>query len=711
MKKIILLSLFLCFTFGSLQAQKKEFTLDEVFTSRKLYPSYVSQLKWIGKSNDYMFVANKSIVKHNIKDEKADTIVRLSDLNDALKSLSIESVKNIPQIKWINNNSFYFITKNELISYDISTKKAVSLNKYDENAENMEIEETNYAIAYTKDNNLFVSIAKEEVNISNEKNKDIVYGQAAHRNEFGIDKGIFWSPNGNKLAFYRMDQTMVTDYPLVNIDERIAKVENTKYPMAGMKSHEVTLGVFDIKTRKTIYLKTGEPVEQYLTNISWSLDEKSIFIFVVNREQNHCKLNQYDASSGDFIKTIFEEKNEKYVEPQHPLTFLKTKPTQFIYFSEKSGFDHLYLYDLATNKEKQLTKGDFEVKDILFIDDKNEFVFYSSTEASPLEQQVYALNLKSSKTLKMTKIHGTHNVAISHNDFYLLDTYSSTDVAYEALLTDKNGKIIRKIKENKDPLADYNLGTMKIFTIKASDGQDLYCRMILPPAFDSTKKYPVFYYLYGGPHLQLINDSWLGGAGHFLHYMAMKGYIVFSLDNRGTSNRGQKFEQVIHRNLGVNEVDDHIKGINYLKSLKYIDADRMGIQGWSYGGFMTISLMLKHPGVFKAAVAGGPVIDWKWYEIMYGERYMDTPEENPEGYKNASLLNYVKNLKGKLMLIHGDIDGTVVMQHSLSFIKKCVDEGVDVDFFVYPRHEHNVRGKDRAHLLKKIELYMNENVK
>jgi dipeptidyl-peptidase-4 len=716
MKRIekIFLLIFLLLSVNAF-SQSKVLTLEDIYTKRLLLnPKTMKQLSWVAKTNLYSYVDMKMLIRGNVENDKRDTLLRLDSLSESVKKLGDNDLTAFPAITWLDLNSFYFNVNNKIYSYDINKKSVSVLSTLNEKAENTDVAEKTLNVAYTVKNNLYVVVNGKETAVTSDTNKNIVNGKSVHRDEFGITKGTFWSPTGNLLAFCRMDQTMVTDYPIVHIDnlsDRIAEEEDMKYPMAGMASHHVTVGVYNPVTQKKIFLKTGEPAEQYLTNITWSPDEKYIFIQVLNRAQNHMWLNKYDATTGDFVKTLFEETNDKYVEPQHPLYFLPTKPDRFIYQSQCDGYNHLYLYDTDGKLIRQLTKGNWMVTDFIGTDATDSKVFYMSTAVSPLERHLYSVELKSGKTIKISSVSGMHTALVSSDGKFVIDNYTSTNIASEYVLETSAGKVLQTIQKNGNPLKDYVMPEMSIFTIKAKDSTDLYCRLIKPTDFDSTKKYPVIVYVYGGPHTQLITNSWLGGTGLFLHYMATKGYLVFTLDNHGSSNRGLAFEQAIYRNLGSIEVEDQMLGVDYLKKLSYVDTARIGVHGWSYGGFMTISLLLKHPDVFKVAVAGGPVIDWKFYEVMYGERYMDTPDENPLGYDNANLLNYVDNLKGKLLIIHGTIDPTVVWQNSLTFVKKCVDEGKQLDYFVYPEHEHNVMGKDRIHLNHKIENYFNDYLK
>jgi dipeptidyl-peptidase-4 len=484
-----------------------------------------------------------------------------------------------------------------------------------------------------------------------------------------------------------------------------------KYPFAGNTSHQVTLGVYHINTGKTIYLKTGEPKEQYLTNMTWSPDEKYIYINLVNRAQNHTWLNKYNASTGEFIKTLFEEKNEKYVEPQHPLYFVDNQANEFIYWSQRDGYTHLYLYNSEGKLMKQLTKGAWIVNEILGYNKKLNKIVFTSSKESPLQKNIYTVNIETGKIDKKSSVDATHTATLSANGNYLLDNYTNQHIPRNINLVNVHTGDTTNILSAPNPLVDYQTANVELKELKADDGTVLYSKIIYPIDFDESKSYPAIVYLYNGPHVQLNKDAFPFSGNLWYDYMAQKGYFVFVLDGRGSANRGFEFESIIHRQLGTIEMQDQLVGINYLKSLPYIDTNRLGIHGWSFGGFMTTSFMLRNPGIFKAAVAGGPVLDWSMYEIMYGERYMDTPKENPEGYSTSLLFNKIKNLQGKLLLIHGTDDATVVWQHSLRFLKQAVSDNVQVDYFVYPGYEHNVRGKDRVHLMQKISDYFDENLK
>ena len=555
---------------------------------------------------------------------------------------------------------------------------------------------------------------------------NVVLGESVHRNEFGINGGLFWSPKQSRLAFYRMDQSMVVDYPLVNTKAREAEPMPIKYPMAGMQSHWVTVGVYEPATEKLIYLNTCRDTtvherEMYLTNIAWSPDEKCVYIAKVNREQNHMWLEQYDAATGAFMKVLFEETNPRYVEPCEPMIFTP-KGDQFLWFSMRDGYKHLYLYNADGSLVKQVTKGEYEVEEFIQFDKKGENIFVYANKDNLIGRDAYRVNLKSGEMVNLTSMNvvgkktilgkGTHSIVLNDNCTRFVDVWSSASTTVQADLRDMNGKLLKTFYVAENPLKDYAMPNLSLGSIKAADGKtNLYYRLITPPNMEKGKKYPTLVYVYGGPHSQLVTDSWLAGGNLYFMFLAQQGYVVFTLDNRGTDNRGFEFESCTHRRLGEIEMADQMEGVKFLKSLPYVDENRMGVEGWSFGGFMTITMKLAHPEVFKVGCAGGPVIDWKWYEIMYGERYMDTPQENPEGYEATSLLNKAKNLEGRLLVIQGAEDNTVVPQHSTEFIERCINNYRQVDYFAYPHHEHNVLGRERLHLYQKMFQYYEDFLK
>ena len=675
-----------------------------------LKPTVPEQLKW-KDAQHYVMVKENNLIQFNIHNSDSTELISLAELNAALKGKGIKEASFFPTFTFMKESFIWFYNSNHLIILNLKDKSIDSSFEYPEDADHLDFNIEKSILAYTINNNLFIIGTAINQQITDDKNLHIINGWAVHRNEFGIIKGTFWSPKGNQIAFYQMDETMVGDYPLVDYMAREAKLNNIKYPMAGMTSHQVKLGIYNISSKQTTYMKTGEPADHYLTNISWSPDEKSIFIVELNREQNHTKLNQYDVSTGDLIKTILEEKDKKYVEPVHPIVFMANNTQRFYYQSRQDGWNHVYLYDMKSAKISQITKGNWEVTEFLGLDAEDKHLIFEATKESSLERNLYQVNIRSGKIDRLTKDAGTHSGLLSPDKQNLIDRWTSTTVPGQYDLISSKGELVKPIFKAQNTLKDYDLGENTVFTIKADDGiTDLNCRMIKPTNFDPSKKYPVIVYVYGGPHAQLVNKTWLNDARWWQYYMASKGYIAFTVDNRGSENRGREFENVIHRQVGVIETADQMKGIKYLKSLSYVDGERIGVHGWSYGGFMTLNLMLKHPETFKVGVAGGPVVDWSMYEVMYGERYMDTPEENATGYQNSNMLNYAEKLNGKLMLIHGVQDQTVVMQQSIQFLQKCIEMGKQVDFFVYPTHEHNVRGNDRLHLMEKVSNYFLDNL-
>lgn len=570
------------------------------------------------------------------------------------------------------------------------------------------------ATAFVDNNQLFVRDAAGTVHqLSTDGSRSIVYGQSVHRDEFGISEGLFWSPKGQRLAYYRMDQSMVADYPQVDIFQREATYEPDKYPMAGETSHKVTVGVYDLRTNDTIWLKAGDPTNRYFTNIAWSPDENFIYMFELNRDQNDCRLVCYDAKTGNKISELYRETDDKYVEPLHPILFLPWDSNKFLLQSQKDGYNHLYLFDKNGKQLKQVTSGSWVVMDVLGFNTKSHSVIIASNEPKAIQRNIFSVNIDNGKrSLIDCNGDGWHNASLSTSGRYVLDNYQTPTIPRVIDLIDTQSHHHTTYLKAKNPWEGYTVPEYSCGTIKAADGKtDLYYRMVKPTHFDPNKKYPTIIYVYGGPHAHNVDARWHYCSRSWETYMAQNGYLLFILDNRGSENRGKAFEQVTFRQLGQEEMKDQMKGVDFLKSLPYVDANRIGVHGWSFGGFMTISLMTNYPDVFKVGVAGGPVIDWKWYEVMYGERYMDTPQTNPEGYAKTSLINKAKDLRGKLQIIIGLNDATVVPQHALSFLAECIKVGTQPDFFVYPGEPHNMRGHQSVHLHERITQYFEDYLK
>ena len=573
---------------------------------------------------------------------------------------------------------------------------------------------------YTQGKSLYMRIGDDvTIPVAVSENDQITYGQSVSRNEFGIDGGVFWSPDSSKIAFYRKDESKVTTFPLLDITTRTGSLKEIKYPMTGMDSENVQLGIFDFGSNTTVYVKADDfGYDQYLTNISWSPDGSKIFIHVLDRSQKHMHLNMYCSETGEFIKTLLTEDNEKYTEPQDPIRFVKGSDKFFIYRTDnRDGYRNLYICDLDGNI-RRLTSTD---ADIDYVADNGKYVWYTSAEVSPVDKHLYRISIKlpkNSKGLKDIKIgkperltfeEGWHEIAMSPDCSHYVDSWSSLCVPRVINLCKADGKIVKNLLTAEDPTLDYAYCEMSLGKVKSADGKyDNYYRLIKPKDFDPTKKYPVILYVYGGPHSQMVKNTYMAELRRWEMYMAQRGYLVYVQDNRGTANHGAEYEKAIHGQCGQMEMQDQIVGIKMLMDLPYVDKDRIGVHGWSYGGFMTISLITNYPDIFKVAVSGGPVIDWKWYEVMYGERYMDHPERNPEGYAKTSLINKAKDLKGKLLICQGALDPVVLWEHSLSFVRECVKNNIQVDYFPYPCHEHNVIGKDRVHLMDKVSLYFED---
>ena len=700
----------------TMTAQNKLFTLEDLNFGGTNYGNMQPKNLWLTWWGDQLIQTDvEECYTIDVKTGKKAKLFTLDDINKWAESDDVKYVRHLMNAKFPYPDKTIVQVGNRkaVILVDFKQQKIVWQDSIAGQTAN-DWCPASKATAYVEGHQLFVVDANEQKHqLSTDGSREIVYGQSVHRNEFGIEKGTFWSPDGQRLAFYRMDQSMVTDYPQVDIFPRNASYEPDKYPMAGMTSHKVTVGVYDLQNDKTVYLQTGDPTDRYFTNISWGPDCKTIYMFELNRDQNDCRLVSYDATTGQKLAELYRETSEKYVEPQHPIQFLPWDDSKFIMQSQKDGYNHLYLFDTNGKELKQITKGEWVVMEVLGFNKKQKSIIFKANKEHPLHHRLYSVSMTGT-IQQLETVDGVHNGLLSPSGNFLIDRFTTPTRPRVIDVVDITRKTPQhtNLLEAEDPWTGYQQPIFECGSIKAADGvTDLYYRMVKPADFNPEKKYPTVVYVYGGPHANNVQASWHWASRSWETYMAQKGYIIFILDNRGSQYRGRAFEQATFHQLGQIEMQDQMKGVDYLRTLPYVDMNRLGVHGWSFGGFMTISLMTNYPDVFKVGVAGGPVIDWKWYEVMYGERYMGTPQNNPEGYAKTSLISKAKDLKGKLQIITGYNDNTVVPQHCLSFLDACIKAGTQPDFFAYPGEEHNMRGHASVHLHERITQYFEDYLK
>lgn len=706
---------------------QKQFTLDDLLSGGSRAYSLRPQTKyttWWGNTPvEYTDEGLRSLLT-------GKDILTVGSLNKAMKSDLVHSPYSLTLPEG-GQNVAQISAGRRTLRVDFKTGRTLYDLTLPDDASGLDIAPKSLHAAYTLGGNLYVVPRGGEAQaVSSDGSDDIVYGQSVHRDEFGITKGTFWSPDGQRLAFYRMDQSRVPSYPQVDITKRIAQTYTDKYPMAGEQSHEVKVGIYDVQTQRTVYLDLLGAPDDYHTNLSWDPSGSRLYVFELNRDQNDMRLVSYDATTGERLQTILHETHPKYVEPLNPLVFLPWDATKAILQSQRDGYNHLYLLDLAhplataaidvkTDLSRtedyypltQLTEGRWVVQQMVGFNQKARSVVYLANPSDPRRSTLYATSIATRRQTLIGQDDGVHYASLSADGQQVIDEYTSPTVPRSInLLSTATGRG-KNLLTAADPWQEqgYNIPEITSGSIKAADGHtDLYYRMVKPVGFDPAKKYPTVVYVYGGPHAHNVQASWHWYLRGWEAYMAQRGYLLFILDNRGSEWRGRDFEQTTFRHLGDVEMEDQMKGVEFLKSLPYVDATRLGVHGWSFGGFMTTNLMCTYPDVFKVGVAGGPVIDWKYYEVMYGERYMDTPSTNPEGYASSSLLPKASKLKGRLQIIIGYNDPTCVPQHSLSFLRACEDAGTQPDFFCYPGDGHNMFGTDAIHLHERITRYFDD---
>ena len=758
MKRIqILAALVFAATTMMAQTSKKSFTLNDLMpggsTFWNLQPQYMFSAWW-GENPVELTVEEAKTIKNEKSKITKERLFSVDELNEVLGNQLVRSCTNLT-FPYADQPVVKVQTAKEFILIDFVQKAVVWRGAIQEGASELVWNERSRNMAYCIGSNVFVQLADgTRIQLTQDGNDDIVYGHSVSRDEFGISSGLFWSPDGQRLAFYKKDQSRIPSYPQVDITKRIAATYVDKYPMAGEESEDVSVAIFDVKTQKAAWLQNPKPMTDYMTNLSWAPDGQKLYVFELNRDQDFMQLFGYDAATGaKDAEPLIEEKHPKYVEPLHTLAFLPWDASKAIMQSSRDNWNHLYLIDLKKKMYPEwreaagggitcdhmsvslLTPGDFTVREFLGFNQKEKTALFIGNVTHPLHHTVWSAPVSGKSKMKLISAgEGVHSATLSANGSQFIDTYSSPTVTRQvSLLPTKDGVDMPKdpstllhstpsltgragggfsLLNAEDPWKDYNAPEITSGSIKAADGvTDLYYRLIKPVDFDPTKKYPTVVYVYGGPHAHNVQASRGSYFRGWEIYMAQLGYVIFVLDNRGSQYRGQKFEQATFRHLGDEEMKDQMCGVEFLKTLPYVDADRLGVHGWSFGGFMTTNLMCTYPDVFKVGVAGGPVVDWHYYEVMYGERYMDTPQQNPEGYASSCLLPKAKNLKGRLQIILGYNDPTCVPQHTLSFIRASIDAGTQPDLFLYPGDGHNMFGTDQVHLHERITRYFEDYLK
>lgn len=536
---------------------------------------------------------------------------------------------------------------------------------------------------------------------------DVVYGGAAHRAEFGIDRGLFWSPDGRFLAFYREDHRGVAPYPYQDLTRVPPAPVAGRYPMAGEAHGRVRVGVLDTRDHGVHWLEHDPADDVYWTNVAFAPDG-TVVVACVNRGQDRSELVRF-AATGSKLATLLVEQDAEWVEPEHPPAFLPDG--RFLWWSARGGHRHLWLHAADGTQLTQVTKGAFDVQRLLGVAADGEHVWFEASGEDPRQCHLFAARLDGSEVRQVTRERGTHRANLSPDGRFAHVVWSNLETRPQARLLDLASGAATALPQADDPLAGVPLPTQRLFQLKAEDDTVLYGHVALPPDLAEGQRCPVLLYVYGGPHVQLVTDQWFGGAPLWLQALAAEGYVVCRLDNRGTPNRGIAFEQVIHRRLGTIEVQDQLRAVDWLRQQPFVDPARIGVHGWSYGGYLTLRLLLTAPTTFACGVSGAPVTDWTMYETGYTERYLDLPAENPDGYRDSSCLPLADKLERPLLLVHGTDDRTVMWAHSLAFVDRCIAAGKVLDYFPYPMQQHGLAGQHRKHFLQLLHSWLGRHLR
>ena len=719
--KSILSSLAILFLAQCVFAQEKMIQLEDIWASRTFSPEWV----WgINSMNDGVHYSSLNYGENNVyitqySYETGDSISTIVDSKD-LDGISFSDYSFSEDEKKVllptETESIYrYSTRSNYYVYDRETKIAEELSEGKQRLAQFSPDASK--VAFVKENNIFIkdiiNNTELQVTFDGEINK-IINGATdwVYEEEFAFDNGMQWNASGNKIAYYRFDEEKVPEFSMDLFTDLYPSQSQFKYPKAGETNSTIELFIYDLDSNKTTKANINTEEEFYIPRIKWTLDENVLSVQRMNRHQNQLDFILVDAKDGS-SQTIFTENDAAYIDVTDNLTFLNDGK-YFIWTSEKSGYNHIYLYNLKGKQVRQITKGNYDVTDFYGIDESNNTVYFASSERSPMHRDVYAVQLNGKNKKTLTNKIGTNSATFSTNYKYFINQYSNANTPYYFSLFDAKGNEVRMLKDNsnlKNSLSEYALSQKEFFNFKTTEGIDLNGWMMKPHNFDETKQYPVFMYLYGGPGSQQVTDSW--GGSNFLWYqmLTQQGYIVACVDNRGTGARGSEFKKCTYQQLGKLETEDQIEANRYLANLPYVDGSRIGIFGWSYGGYMSSLCLLKGADEFKMAIAVAPVTNWRYYDSIYTERYMRTPQENASGYDDNSPINHVEKLKGKYLLVHGSADDNVHYQNTMEMTNALVNANKQFDLFIYPNKNHGIYGGyTRLHLFTKMTNFIKENL-
>ena len=707
----------------SLQAQnKKQITLDDIYAKGTFQMAGVSGFTSLNDSRYYCNMDNDAnILRYEFSTGNLiDTIIKHSDLifdNSILAFSNFEFSADENKILFSSNTESLYrhSTQSNIFVYDVKKKKLTQ--PFSFKVMNATFSPDGNKLAYVKDNNLFyydLFLNKEETITTDGKVNNIINGATdwVYEEEFAIWKGFTWSPNSDKIAFYRFDESKVKEFEMTMFGKLYPSTTKFKYPKAGEANSTINILVYDLRSELNAEMEIGKEADIYIPRMQFTKDNNTLAIQRLNRLQNKLEILLANTSTGK-SNVIYTEENKFYVDITDNLTFLNDNKT-FIITSERNGFNHLYQYDLKGKLVKQITNGNFDVDGFYGIDEKTKTIFYSSPEfmlgkiSSNLsaERFVYSIGLNGKNKKNLTPKHGWNSPTFNSSLSFFLNTYSNINTPPIYTINTAAGNVLRVLENNEkltNKLANYVVSKAELMSIKNEVGDDLNAFIIKPENFDATKKYPVIMYAYNGPGHQLAVDRWMGSNYYYYQVLANKGYIIFCADGRGTGFKGEAFKKCTYLNLGKLEIEDQIYLAKSLGKLSYVDAARIGFWGWSFGGYMASLAISKGAEVFKSTIAVAPVTNWRFYDNIYTERYMRTPQENGKNYDDNSPINHVEKIKGNYLIIHGTADDNVHFQNTVEMLDAMIKKNVKYDSEFYPNKNHGISGgKTRFHLYDKM---------